>query len=244
MRQFLSLCAIGLAAMAVTTPAAHAGSVDVQVGYADNLRPSAFFPNPFNNGLTSPGSYSLGGHTVNYLGGGGSIDAGAFRLINTGVVDVTLNPGVRVDGFANGGSFQIWDSIIGGGLVLHPGDQAIFTQTGSYNFDSSDEVVGGNSPFTPSSAKPVVHFFLNGSLTDTPFTDSGQVLNTGGFDLANFPAFSPNKDGNEALNWRDIGTTGIGDPAGTGVVPEPTSMALLATGGLPLLGFLRRRRAA
>ena len=28
------------------------------------------------------------------------------------------------------------------------------------------------------------------------------------------------------------------------VVPEPGSLALLATGGLPLLGFLRRRRAA
>jgi hypothetical protein len=27
----------------------------------------------------------------------------------------------------------------------------------------------------------------------------------------------------------------------TGVVPEPGSLALLATGGLPLLGFLRRR---
>jgi hypothetical protein len=29
---------------------------------------------------------------------------------------------------------------------------------------------------------------------------------------------------------------------GTSVVPEPNSLALLATGGLPLLGFLRRRR--
>lgn len=28
----------------------------------------------------------------------------------------------------------------------------------------------------------------------------------------------------------------------TGVVPEPGSLALLATGGMPLLGFLRRRR--
>jgi hypothetical protein len=244
MKQLLSLCAIGLVAVMAAPRAAHAGAVDVQVGYADNLRPSPFFPNPFNNGLTSPGSYVLGGHTVNYLGGGSSIDAGAFRLINTGGADVTINQGLHVDGFANGAAdFQIWDSIIGaGGRVLHPGDQAIFTQTGSYNFDSSDENNGGDSPGSPSSAKPVIHFFLNGSPTD--FTDSGQVLNTGGFDLAAFPAVSPNGDGNEALNWRDIGTTGINDPAGTGDAPEPCSLSLLGLGGLPLLRRLRRRQPA
>jgi hypothetical protein len=233
-----SCCLVGLIAVVATGKAAHAGSLDVSVGYADNLRPSPFFPTPW-----------IGGANVQYfLGGGPSFDAGAFRLDNNSAVPVTILPGVFVDNFAQATPFSlpIWDPMIGGGLTLLPGKTAIFTQTGSYNFDTSD-TSDGFTPGSPAPNKPHVHIpvFDGTSTINLDLTDSGQVLNTGGFDLAIFPAVSPTGDGNEALNWRPIGTTGITDPSGAGCeCPEPGSLALLMTGGLPLFGFLRRRKVA
>lgn len=215
------LSAAGLAVLLAAGQPVQAANVTAYVGYADNLRASPFFPNPWQ-----------GDPTVLFLGGGSDVDAGAFRLDNTGAVDVTLTT-ARVDGFTNGTSYQIWDSLIGAGLVIHPGQKVIFTQTASTNFDSSD-----NAPLATdllrSGALPQIHVTLNGTLTT--FVDSGQVLNTGGFDRAAFPAGT-----NESLQWRQIGTTGIEDPGGTGMTPEPSSLALLMIGGLPALALRRRK---
>ena len=222
--------ALALTALAVLLPLsrpAYAGppnNVEVFVGYADQIRTNPFFPNPWDG---SP-------NTI-FLGSGNDYDSGAVRLENIGTTDFTLDPGAHVDGFATGNTVQLWDTLIGTGLTVHPGEQVIFTQTADNNFDSSEFVTGNAS--NPDHAQPVIHLTLDN--TAVTFTDTAQVLNTGGFDRAY-------NGTNESLQWRPIGTTGIGDPGGNpgGVpgVPEPSSVTAFTLGVLGLAGLLLRAR--
>ena len=99
----------------------------VQVGYADNIRPSPFFPVPWD-----------GDAGVQYfLGGGPSYDAGAVRVINNTASAMVLTS-AHIDGFGDGTNYNIWGGLIGGGLSISPGMSLILTQTTPYNFDSSD----------------------------------------------------------------------------------------------------------
>jgi len=83
------------------------------------------------------------------------------------------------------------------------------------------------------------------SVNGTPqtFSDSGQVLDTGGFDLVNASPCpgQPNTSGNcnESLRWRLIGTSGISNPGGN--TPEPASLLLMGTGLLSLCGIVLRK---
>ena len=74
--------------------------IAVQVGYADGLRPSPFFPSPWQ-----------GGAGVALFAGGASTltdyDAGAIRVINTDAVNHTINA-LTVDSFGDGSSYSIW----------------------------------------------------------------------------------------------------------------------------------------
>ena len=90
-----------------------------------------------------------------FLGSGADVDSGAFRLDNTGSSDVTVTSAL-VDGFADGASYQIWDSLIGSGLVIHPGQKAIFAQTNGFNFDTSEDSPLGTD-LLPSNAQPQIH---------------------------------------------------------------------------------------
>lgn len=196
--------------MVLGAGAVNATSIEVQVGYADNIRPSPFFPSPWD-----------GDSNVQvFAGGGGSYDAGAIRVINTGATDLIFG-GLTVDGFGDGSSYSIWNSYIG--ATISAGKSIIFTQTAAYNFDSSDNQGGG-----PSTAIPVVHFILDGTAFD--FADTAQVLNTEGTDAlaqANL---------NESHQWRDIGTYG-----GQAAIPEPGVIALLGLGFAGMAGLRRQK---
>src|SRR5664279_5972447 len=112
--------AVFVGAMLVAPPAI-ADSIDIFVGYADTLRASGFFPNPWigDAGVVSqsPGSQS------------GGFDAGAVRIDNnTGSAITIHNMKVSLDGGTV--NFTIWAD-----LVIGAGQKGIFTQLFAYDFD-------------------------------------------------------------------------------------------------------------
>ena len=235
MRNQVRLGLLAVCLLAVAAPG-FADSFTVYVGYADNLRPSGFFPTPW---LGDSG-------VVSQTPTGESLDSGAVRIDNTGAAAITItNFQVKLGG---GQVFNIWNS-----LTINPGQTGIFTQTSSYNFDSSDYGLFGGGPVNvdathplggctnPQNAtevanclayQPVISFLENGN----SFTgnDAGHIVDTFGYDLINLGA--PGGDGNESINWTLLGQ---GGSRGGTTVPEPASLVLLGSG---LVGVVRRVR--
>jgi hypothetical protein len=162
-----------------------ANAIEISVGYADNLRPTPFFPSPFF-GDASVALFAGQDPSV-------GIDAGAVMITNDTAsnflitsLEVQMRNGAGTD-------YNLWGSFLGGsGFTLAPGLNAIFTQTGQFNFDSSDNDVlvpvnslnncsvgslAGMSICTDNA--PLV--LLNG----LSFKDTAHVLDTGGFDFVN-----------------------------------------------------------
>jgi hypothetical protein len=247
--------------------AAYAGSAAVYVGYADGLRSGADFPNPF--GLAE--TFIAGGNTytiTNLLANANDgPDAGAVMLLNTGASSISVtNLDVSHVGQSNA-DFQIWTGNgplqLGSGITLAPGTGAIFSSTTNYNFDTSDfssaAIQTGFNPDTNNcstgsiaaslactSTVGLVTFTLDG--VTTSFSDTGHVLDTGGYDTALYLHIHtggggvPVENYNESLNWRPIGTTGVNNPGGTSGTPEPGIWALMLLGFGGLGAVLRRRR--
>jgi hypothetical protein len=239
MKRFALFGLVCVVVLSVLVPRASADAT-VYVGYADALRPSAFFPSPWS-----------GSSGVTFIGNATGDDAGAIRIDNTGASAITITDiSVNLNGTALG---DIWSTSLP--VTLAPGGILIVTQTTSFNFDTSDihQITSNTSPCLGLATDPAVCTTTMPKISvtfqgvgTTVFDDTAHVLDTGGFDFIN-ALVCPNPlelsgNCNESLQWRTIGTTGIGNPGGN--TPEPASLLFLGTGILSLCGAVRKRLQA
>ena len=243
----LAVQGVVFAGLSILPSITFASTFDVFVGYADNLRASGFFPTTWlgDAGVVSESS------------GAQSFDAGALRIDNTGGSTIHItNLTVAMNG-GTGFVYNFWNAldVVAGGI-------GIFTQTFSYNFDSSDNsgnafapgglnptLVGANGIGGCSSTaallatipglqaicdanRPIVSFDVDG--THFAFDDKGHILDTGWYDFVN-----QSPDGNESINWNTIGAGAV--RGGTSPVPLPAALPLLMA-GIAGLGMIKRRK--
>ena len=182
---------LGAASTVAGPPASAATNVNVFVAYADNLRPSGFFPTPWK-----------GAPNTLFIGNGPSFDAGAIRLDNPTDVPLPVD-NVSVDLQRPGPVFKLW-----GSFTIPAHGSAILTQTQQYNFDTSDYPLASCPTPAASSDKRIPKVTVTIAGVPTSLLDTGHVLDTGGFDYASCKP-------NESLQWRSIGGAGIGTEGGS-----------------------------
>jgi RHS repeat-associated protein len=158
-------------------------ALSVWVGYADNIRPSAAFPVPWQG---SPNTVFIGNATSFW-------DAGAVRLDNNTTSPIYID-GVKVDLERPGPGFDLW-----GSFTVPARGSVILTQTTTPNFDTSDYpvVACGGALLANDPRIPKVTVTVGGVPVD--YFDTSHVLDTGGFDKA--------CQGNESQQWVLIGSS-------------------------------------
>jgi RHS repeat-associated protein/uncharacterized repeat protein (TIGR01451 family) len=183
-----------------------AGAVEVFAGFADSSSASANFPTPWQ-----------GAPNTVFIGGGTPFSAGAVRLDNSSGAPLTIDS-VSVDLRRGNAQFNLW-----GSFTIPANGSAILTQTQPGNFDTSafPIVACGGTLDTNEPRAPAITVTIAG--TPQTFIDTAHTLDTGGFDLS--------CRGNESLQWRQVGTTGIDHPAGH-LALQPASSS--ASGGSPV----------
>ena len=185
--------ALGFLVVASTVGTAFQASassgIGVLVGYADSARPDAAnFPTPWAG---SPNTIFEGCEPFLAC----TYDSGAVQIVNNSGAAVTVE---AVAVHVASCTFSGWQS-----AVLPNGYGLIVTQTAQVavggclpgQFDSSD--IGFLPQCVRDTIVPVVDVTINGRTMS--YTDSGQVLNTGGVDLAAC-------GGNESTQWTRIGS--------------------------------------
>jgi hypothetical protein len=195
----VGLALVGGMAVSPARPVHAASEVQLFLGYADTLRADpARFPTPWAG---SPDVVFAGCQPQSSC----TFDSGAARLVNNTNGAVTIDSVViKFDAC----TYDIWPH----GTVLQPGKQLVVTQTGGGSahgctpeagvMDSSD--IGPNGVnwvghCDQSGIIPEVDVSVNGAIK--VFRDTGQVLNTGGVDLADCPPGT-----NESTQWTLVGS--------------------------------------
>jgi hypothetical protein len=186
------------AAVSSALPASASSGIGVFVSYADSLRADAVnFPTPWEG---SPQTTFQGCTPIASC----EYDGGAVRIVNNTSGSVVVDAiAVHIDTC----TFTGWSP-----TTLAAGADLIVAQLGSGAaagctgptptfMDTSDIGPGGipyNSICTPDGIQPTVDVTIDGVMTS--YTDSGQVLNTGGFDAGGCPVGA-----NESIQWTAIG---------------------------------------
>lgn len=214
----LALAAVLAMVLAMAPAASAQSSLQVYVGYADSERGSAAnFPTPWYDASNSQVIFQ-GCHPTASC----KYDGGAVMLVNSSASTVTVNS-VKVE-YSAACVYDIWPH----DMSLPPGKQLILTQTQTVTTNTAGGCTAGvksgapgygvmdGSDIGPNGSDydhhctldgivPQVDVGLNGS--SSTFTDSGQVLNTKGWDQAYCP--SPGAGGaakNESIQWTAVGT--------------------------------------
>jgi RHS repeat-associated protein len=201
---------------AAVPPAPNTPPLNVYVGYEDTVRAANDYtisPLPWYG---SPGVTFEGDATAQ---GSGS-DSGGIRFDNVTNAPVTIDK-LTVDIPVPGGApahFDQWPS----GMVVPPGQTLILAEDAGYpSFDTSDVDPGACG--VVQQLVPLINVTIGG--VTTAYQDTGEVLNTGGFDLA--------CEGNESQPWVRVGTTGPANPpppppapAAAAALPPATILAI------------------
>ena len=176
-------------------PPVTGSTVAVYCGYYDTHHPNYLKPKP---------NPWRGSANVVFVGtpdksGGNDWDTAAMRIDN--LTSSSLS-GVVVSVDVGSKHFALW-----GTNSIPAGYALILAQTAFENFDGSDLNSAGCYSCNPndcltkiSSIKPVVHVTVNGVTTN--YTDSNQLINTGGVDRAGCPYTGTRND--ESESWGQI----------------------------------------
>jgi len=189
---------VGTAATSICmslTQVAAASSISVFVGYADSARAGGDFPNPWNGApnITFDGCSPQAACTF---------DGGAIRIRNDNPASVSVDQvSVHIGGCLYTWSGATYPRSLAPGASLVAAQRASGVAAGCTGpdpstFDSSDIPNAGTC--TNDGIQPTVDVTIDG--TTSSYTDSGQVLNSGGID----PGVCSN--GDESTQWVTIGS--------------------------------------